>query len=158
GGRNHLPGARLALAFDRHSYWPFLVGGVPGRIRLYRFSRYRPTRIASPQKSSKGTIIADMVNQSWLGVMTAAKMAIPTTHICQWRSRESLDSTPTAISEIRNNGNSNDRPNAPITSTTKLTYLATVITKNTRVVPAKPSRKFSARGRVTSPNQAPSPN
>jgi hypothetical protein len=36
------------------------------------------TRIASSENTIRGSIIAAIVNQSWLGVITAAKTAMPT--------------------------------------------------------------------------------
>src|SRR5438128_2436767 len=99
--------------------------------------------------------MADMVNQSWLGVMTAAKMAMNRmAGRRHFRSRW-LDRTPTAVSDTRTSGNSKESPNAAMSNMTNEMYLAMDRTANKRWFPAKPSRNPSAFGSVNRANAAP---
>ena len=88
------------------------------------------------------------MNQSWLGVITAANTAM--NRIACFRQLRSLllSRTPTNTSDISTNGNSKETPNARINSVMNPMYLSIDSTANSRVVPANPSKKFSALGSV----------
>src|SRR5664279_5025287 len=102
-----------------------------------------------------GTAMKNSEYGSWLGVMTAANVTMPT--IAQRRALRScaVFRTPAISRKTRMTGNSNDSPNATTMSETRVRYLSDVYCG---VCDGPPTwmRNFSAGSRVRNATAAPS--